>query len=118
MIRACLFFFALAVGLSMGPLAAHDGHDLSKISVETHVAEQTPGGVTVALTLINERIGAIELVAVHSDLGPVLFDPLSLAQGAAGQTRVTIKTEAMPGIFTLVLDFGEAGYGPITVIPL
>ena len=111
----------LLSGLFLAPLAAfaHDGHDLSRIHVSTLETHPVAGGLEVALRLENGRDTDVTLAAIYSDLGDVsLAQAPNLTPGSVIDTTVTIHAAAWPGIFTLILDFGEAGLGPVTVIPV
>ena len=70
------------------------------------------------VTLSNQRETPVTLEAVYSDLGEISGDfPITLAAGQMINTTFAISTDGLPGIFTLVLDFGEDGQGTILAIP-
>jgi len=97
---------------------AHDGQDLSHIEAVSTEVRRNGDAVVVTLDLANQRETPISLVGVYSRLGPVAFDA-SVVVGPVTQKTVDlwIETAHLPGIFTLVLDFGEAGAGPVVIIP-
>lgn len=115
---------AILAAAALGPLiplaaAAHDGHDLSQLRASVTSAARNARGLAVTLTLGNGRDMPVALSAVYSDLGQVIADlPLTLPAGGTAQLALLIEASDWPGIFTLTLDFGEAGLGPVTVIPL
>lgn len=97
---------------------AHEGHDLSQIEARVTGTRAGAGGLVVDLALQNGRDQAITLAGAYSDLGDVtVTGAASLAPGTSHVAQLTVQAAQWPGIFTLILDFGEAGLGPITVIP-
>ncbi|KMW58091.1 hypothetical protein AIOL_003061 [Candidatus Rhodobacter oscarellae] len=104
----------------LAPLAAlaHQGHDLSGIEAQAIASAPNGAGLGVTLRLKNAGDAVVELQAAYSDIGDVLLAaPPVLQPGAVTETTVYIAAKDWPGIFTLMLDFGAAGLGPVTVIP-
>ncbi|MCP3970591.1 MAG: hypothetical protein GY717_09800 [Rhodobacteraceae bacterium] len=117
--RRCILAAALLAPVAARAAWAHDGHDLSRLQAEiigTGIAEN---GFVLRMRLTNRRDQDVALHAIYTDLGEIAAVlPVSLAPGASADLALTLVAQDWPGIFALVLDFGEAGAGPVTVIPL
>ncbi len=109
---------AAALALPAAALA-HEGHDLSGLEASVVATRAGQGGLALSLTLVNRREAAVALQAIYTELGEISADlPFELAPGATASAELRLPVADWPGIFTLILDFGEAGLGPVTVIPL
>ena len=110
----------LGLGLILPAAAlAHDGHGAAGISAEVLAASAGEDGLEVTLSIANGRDVPVTLEAVLTDLGAISAPvPASIAAGGTRDVALVLEAEAWPGIFTLILDFGEAGVGPVTVIPV
>lgn len=102
-----------AVGL------AHEGHDASHITATADVLKIKGQKLHLVVTLFNAGTTAERLQAV-SVAGATIasFESVDVPSGALIDVRVTVAFEtAVPGIFTMILDFGDAGQGPIVITP-
>ena len=100
-------------------VAAHDGHDASHL--EAGITAQTrTDGLALQLSVTNYVVRASVLQAVYTDVGSVRGAALSLFLPAevTVEAALTPRATDWPGIFILILDFGEDGTGPVSVIPL
>jgi len=98
---------------------AHEGHDTSYLQARVTATQDTGQGLRLTLSLTNRGAAGVVLGAVYADCGPVTSPalPLQLPAGAEAGADLLIGADDWPGIFTIILDFGEAGVGPVTVIP-
>lgn len=109
----------VCVGVA-GAGLAHDGHAPSEISVavlDTHVTEN---GLTLTLSFANTGHIPVEIAGIASDLGVIhgLDLPHYVLAGDTDIFTTTLESEAdIPGIFTLFIDLGELGAGPVIVMP-
>ncbi len=117
--RRCILAAALLAPVAARAAWAHHPHDLSRRHAEiigTGIAEN---GFVLRMRLTNRRDQDVALHAIYTDLGEIAAVlPVSLAPGASADLALTLVAQDWPGSFALVLDFGEAGAGPVTVIPL
>ena len=111
---------AALAATAVAPIAAmaHEFHNLLRLDARIGSAAMGAEGALVELTLTNLRDTPVSLDAVYSDLGVVSARlPLDLAPGQTINAELLVATADLPGIFTLVLDFGQDGQGPVLVIP-
>lgn len=117
--RVLVLIIAILLAAFLERAEAHDGHDLTRIQAEAVLLDRKAGEIRIALHLENHRDAAIQMESAYSDVGQVSVDPpLKVAPNGTLDTLLIVTTDSAPGIFTLVLDFGEAGFGPITVFPI
>jgi len=111
-------FLASAASLP-GAALAHEGHGPAYLEARVTSARGGAQGLALDLALSNRGPEEAVLGAVYSDYGPVssVALPIHLAPGASVSAALLIAASDWPGIFTIILDFGEAGVGPVTVIP-
>ena len=97
---------------------AHEFHDLSRLDAVVTATPVDSEDAHLAMTLTNNRDTSVQLFAVYSDLGMIQANfPLEVAPGDTIHADLLVATGTLPGIFTLILDFGENGQGPVLVIP-
>jgi len=112
--------------LFMSPmLIAHLGTHGSDISIKILSAKFTNKSATISLILSNKGMESVLIESIHSNVGEVDFAlnyPLEIASTNQFKFTKTLNlivknTQNIPQIFTLIFDFGEAGSGPVTIIP-
>lgn len=114
--RRCFLAYLIAAPCAV---SAHDGHDLSQIYARILSAKQSDGGYLVAIELENGRQQPIVLNSVYSSIGPIEQPgEVSIAPGAVASLELFVQASESIGIFTIILDFGDSGYGPVIVFPL
>ena len=97
---------------------AHEFHDLSRLDAVVTATPVDSEDAHLAMTLTNNRDTSVQLFAVYSDLGMIQADfPFDVAPGDTIHADLLVATGTLPGIFTLIPDFGENGQGPVLVIP-
>ncbi len=107
-----------AIALVPAVASAHDGHDLSKIEAAVVAKESFSGGLDITLRITNGRDTAVRLEAAYSEIGDILWpDGQEIASQDNREFSFQFDTPDWPGIFALILDFGEAGQGLVTIIP-
>lgn len=104
---------------------AHTGSHTSDLIIELNKAEFTHKKADITLTLSNRGYKTLVLERIKSNVGVVQTSirlPLKIKADSQvffsnkRSLQVTNKL-GLPQIFTLVLDFGEAGSGPFTIVP-
>jgi len=106
-------------------LTAHLGSHGSDISIKVLSAEFTDKSANISLILTNKGMASVLIESIHSNVGRVDFAlnyPLEITSNKqfkfTESLSLTIKnTQNIPQILTLIFDFGEAGSGPVTIIP-
>ncbi|WP_294226922.1 hypothetical protein [uncultured Shimia sp.] len=74
----------------------------------------------LVLTFYNAGTDAMTLKALTTDVAQLsgLKLPFQIPAGGLEEQKLTLRFEdAVPGIFTMLLDFGADGQGPVTVMP-
>lgn len=113
---------AFLAGLALVPTVAlaHPGHGAAKITVDAQVLSSTSTTVTLVLQLLNLGSTPITLFGVGAKGADTvtLARPVEIA-GFGGENVDVILTfqGEVPGIFTVTMDFGEHGQGPVVVMP-
>lgn len=106
-------------------VAAHVGSHTSDITIRVMSADFTQKSARISLQLKNEGKDELTIKSINTDVGSIDFAlnyPLSIKPGASLEFNkalvLTVKNkQSIPQIFTLIFDFGEAGKGPVTIIP-
>ncbi|SMP25769.1 hypothetical protein [Shimia sagamensis] len=108
--------------LLMAPVGAlaHSGHGMGHLTVTTTVTRRRKHRLDLVLTFYNAGTAAMTLEALSTDVAQLsgLKLPFEIPAGGLEEQKLTLRfDDAVPGIFTLLLDFGEDGQGPVTVMP-
>lgn len=96
---------------------AHEGHSHMPLTVSADAVLRR-GEVVITLTLFNAGHSAVTVfnVAVQ-DTVRVDFAPVTVKGGDVVDHEFVLRfTGAAPSIFTLLLDFGDRGNGPVVVM--
>lgn len=112
----------LMVGLLALPAAglAHDGHGASRITAEAKVLGVKDLEVRLWIELLNLGSTPVQLKGLSTQQAAdiVLPEPVSINGYDTASLQVTLHfTQSIPGVFTVNLDFGEHGHGPVLVMP-
>ena len=117
-ILIALIFSGLTLWGSNG-VSAHEGHGLGSVIADAQDVSVVGTQVTLTVKLQGLEGHLPDLVDVFAhDLALASFQQLSI--GARDQATYLMQlafSTPVPGIFTAVLDFGEAGQAPLLVIP-
>ena len=106
--------------LSLAPLwaTAHVGHGAPGLALDLERVDRKGDTLTIELRMENAGQEPLLLQGFSTDLGDVIIlsgDPV-LAVGEVEKMTLSLVVKGeMPGIFTLIADFGEAGTGPVLV---
>lgn len=98
-------------------LLAHAGHGAGHIVMSASVTKQRGSTLYLVVTLFNQGTFATTLYGATVEGAEVLqLDEMVLARGALAESLCCVRFEGdIPGIFTLMMDFGDHGTGPVTV---
>ncbi|WP_166416220.1 putative periplasmic lipoprotein [Cochlodiniinecator piscidefendens] len=100
----------------VGPSSAHEGHSNLAIDANVIRATRTPDGVEVIVELKSREEADVTLYGLQSQGMEVIADmPLTMPAGSMQTLRATL-IGATPNLFSLLLDFGPHGSGPVLVI--
>ena len=112
--RRAVIFAGLAL-----PVAAfaHEGHTHLPLTVSADATVRR-GKVEVTLTLFNAGHSPVTVSAAEvADASISGFVPVVVAGGEVAEHKITLEFSGdTPGIFTLLLDFGDRGSGPVVVV--
>lgn len=111
---AAFGFFVLGV-LASGPLNAHEGHSDAPVAVRV-----TQSGLLATVVLENTSHIPVEIVALSSDHGPLMGPALPFYLLGGAEARFTLSFDSarlVPGLFSIFLDLGTQGAGPLLVVP-
>lgn len=100
-------------------LKAHAGHGAALVHAKAFVLERSETGLRLRLEVESRAPHQLMLMAIASEDAVIaVFEPVEIpaAGTIAFEVRLSFAT-AVPGVFTLLLDFGEDGRGPLTVMP-
>lgn len=119
-----LIITALIICLSPR-LIAHVGSHSSDISIEVLSAQFTDKSAKISLILKNEGLDSVLIESIRTNVGDIDFAlnyPLEIDSNNQFNFTESLKLivknkHNIPQIFTLIFDFGEAGSGPVTIIP-
>lgn len=97
---------------------AHEGHSHLPVTVSAEAVLRRSGAVEVTLTLFNSSTSDVILSSATVQNATVKsFSPFVVSAGGVSVYEITLTfAGATPGIFTLVLDFGDQGSGPVVVM--
>jgi hypothetical protein len=106
--------------LSFVPLwaMAHVGHGAPGLVLDLERVDRKGNTLTIELRLENAGEEPLLLQGFSTDLGEVIIllgDRVLDAGEVEKMTLSLVVKGEMPGIFTLIADFGEAGAGPVLV---
>ncbi len=111
--RRAVIFAGLAL-----PVAAfaHEGHTHLPLTVSAEAVRRR-GKVVVTLTLFNAGHSPVTISGAKvADATVSGFTPVVVAGGEVLEHKITLVFSGdAPGIFTLLLDFGDRGSGPVAV---
>lgn len=104
---------------------SHVGSHSSDMSIRLISAEFSDNKANISLILSNQGNGPIMLESISTNIGDIDFSlhyPLMIKAKSefnfTNSLSITVNSDSViPQIFTLNFDFGEAGSGPITIIP-
>ncbi len=99
---------------------AHDGHAASPIAVDVVQTAVQDDGLAVTLQFFNSGHIPVEIATIGSELGPIsgVSLPYYVLGGDTDILTAVLETDdPVPGIFTLFIDFGDLGAGPVLVMP-
>lgn len=112
-------FIAVALASPVAALA-HEGHGANHVTATATVLRRKKTRLDLALTFFNKGSELVTLQAISVE-GATLSKqklPFEIAAGALEEQKLTLRfADAIPGIFTMVLDFGADGQGPVVVMP-
>lgn len=102
-----------------GHVLAHEGHAMSSVIADAQDVSVTGTQVTLTVKLQGLEGHLPDLVDVFAhDLAQASFQQLAIGARDQGTYLMHLAfSTPVPGIFTAVLDFGEAGQTPLLVIP-
>ncbi len=109
-----------AVMLALSPLGAlaHVGHDAPGLHVVLERVDRQGPTLQIVLLIENGSDDAVLLAGFSTDLGrvSVLEAPTKVARGNDARVVLALEVEGdMPGVFTLIADFGPVGSGPVLI---
>lgn len=99
---------------------AHSGHGMGHLTVTSTVTRRRKRRLDLVLTFYNAGTDAMTLKALTTDVAQLsgLKLPFQIPAGGLEEQKLTLRfDDAVPGIFTMLLDFGADGQGPVTVMP-
>lgn len=97
---------------------AHLGHGTPGLALDLERVDRKGNTLTMELRLENAGEEPLLLQGFSTDLGEVIIlsgDRVLDAGEVEKMTLSLVVKGEMPGIFTLIADFGEAGAGPVLV---
>jgi hypothetical protein len=106
-------------------LIAHVGSHSADISIQVVSALFTDRSAQISLVLRNKSLDPILIESITTNVGEIDFAlnyPLKIAAKSQfnftnSLNLIVNNTQNIPQIFTLMFNFGDAGTGPVTVIP-
>ncbi len=117
--RRILAFLATAPVLVPGVALAHDGHGAGHVTVTPTILRRKANRLDLVLTFFNSGTEPVTLSSIFVDEAKVTGAhlPFDLPAGALEEQKLTLRFSGqVPGIFTIGLDFGADGQGPVTVM--
>jgi hypothetical protein len=112
--------FLAAFLLAPAGALAHAGHGMSHLTVTSTVLRRKKRRLDLALTFYNAGTEAMTLEGISVDAATLSGEKLPFIVPAGGleEQKLTLRfDDTVPGIFTMLLDFGADGQGPVTVMP-
>ena len=120
MLRRTLTALAMYLSLALVPLSAvaHVGHGAPGVAIDLERVDRKGAQLTIGLRLENTSDAPMLLQSFSTELGTVQLvqgDPL-IKPGEVTHMVLSLEVQGdMPGLFTLIVDFGEDGAGPVLV---
>ncbi|WP_172292911.1 hypothetical protein [Pseudoruegeria sp. HB172150] len=111
--------FILA-GLAAAPVSAfaHAGHGPQEVAAHIDASVRTPNALILDLSLTNRGQYQTELLGIYAEDSTAFASlPLTLPPGETRVLKAALPGSDWPAVFTLILDFGEDGASPLTVVP-
>lgn len=113
---------SLLAALLLAPLGAlaHGGHGMSHLTVTSSVTRRKKHRLDLVLTFYNAGTEAMTLEGITVEGAELSGQSLPFIVPAGGleEQKMTLRFgDTVPGIFTMLLDFGADGQGPVTVMP-
>lgn len=106
------------IALTPVPSAAHLGHDAPGLALELQRVDRQGADLHITLRIENTGAEVLRLSSFTTNLGAVrILDGASdIAPGAVTHLTLALQVAGgMPGVFTLIADFGPSGSGPLLV---
>lgn len=101
------------------PAFAHEGHKTGQIVADAQVV--SVGQQTVALNIALYNAGMSDATLQGASVQGARVETLHhivVPAGTIEEGRIELRFDSkVPGIFTVILDFGDAGQGPVVVMP-
>jgi hypothetical protein len=116
--RPLALIAAVLVLLSPMLAAAHIDHGAPGLALKLERVDRQGASLQIALAIENAGEGVLTLKAITTDLGLVTILDGGTEIAAGSTTHLTLGLEVagdMPGLFTLIADFGPAGAGPLLI---
>ncbi|GAA6181270.1 MULTISPECIES: hypothetical protein [unclassified Shimia] len=115
--RSFLLISLAATAVFSTKAAAHEGHGISHIKFSVTITKRRGDTLHIALTMFNQGSAPVTLEGLTVDGAEVLkLDRMVVAAGSLSESLLCVRFPgAVPGIFTMMVDFGEDGQGPVTV---
>lgn len=111
---------AILMAMTAAPIAgvAHDGAHLTRIVSDVTDVSTIGTQMALELTVSNFSHELVTLQSISTQNADVAaVAPTEIAPGEQAEVQtIMVFSQPIPGIFTAVLDFGEAGQGPVLVI--
>ncbi len=99
---------------------AHAGHGMSHLTVTSTVTRRRKRRLDLVLTFYNAGTEPMTLNGISVDVAKLSGQklPFTVPAGGLEEQKLILRfDDAVPGIFTMLLDFGADGQGPVTVMP-
>ncbi|MBO9478111.1 hypothetical protein J7382_11240 [Shimia sp. R11_0] len=115
--RKLLLAFLACPILAAAPALSHEGHGVSHVKTSVALRKRRGRTLHLIVTFLNQGRDAVMLETVAVENAQVLNAvKTAVPAGALVEAPVSLRfRDDVPGIFTLMLDFGEHGKGPVTV---
>lgn len=112
--------FLAALLLAPAGVLAHAGHGMSHLTVTSTVTRRRKRRIDLVLTFYNAGTEPLTLESISADVAKLSGQKLPFTVPAGGLEEQKLRLrfdDTVPGIFTMLLDFGADGQGPVTVMP-
>ena len=119
-LRRITVIFGVILGIALSPIQAiaHEGAHLTRIISDVQRVDVAGNRMTLSIAVANySENDVILLSAFAQDAEASAIAPVVISSGDKQDIEVTLFFEnTIPAIFTVLLDFGEDGQGPVLVI--